>query len=289
LNPYKLNLTAGGSSGGEGALVALRGSIIGVGTDIGGSIRIPACCDGVLGFKPSAGRIPYGGQTAPGRKGSPGIQGAAGPLCTSLRDAEYFMKEVVGTDPWLVDATAISVPWRHVEVKKNLTFGLILQDKNYPLHPAILRNLRSAIARIEKSGHKIVSLDSLLPTALTVNYITEVAYRMDELDPKQTAYGHIAAGGEPKVPSINVCCLQHLSDYKPDLNDVWDLNAQRIESRAAFRTVFVENQLDGIIMPSYQATAVPHDSYGPAPYTVFANILDVCIDRRVSFSKSRLY
>lgn len=42
LNPYKLNLGAGGSSGGEGALVAMRGSVLGVGTDIGGSIRIPA-------------------------------------------------------------------------------------------------------------------------------------------------------------------------------------------------------------------------------------------------------
>jgi Asp-tRNA(Asn)/Glu-tRNA(Gln) amidotransferase A subunit family amidase len=43
---------SGGSSGGEGALVAMRGSVLGIGTDIGGSIRIPAYCCGVYGFKP---------------------------------------------------------------------------------------------------------------------------------------------------------------------------------------------------------------------------------------------
>jgi amidase len=50
LNPNKLKLGAGGSSGGEGALVAMRGSILGVGTDIGGSIRIPALCNGSYGM-----------------------------------------------------------------------------------------------------------------------------------------------------------------------------------------------------------------------------------------------
>lgn len=44
LNPHNTNLTAGGSTGGEGALIALRGSVLGVGTDIAGSIRIPSLC-----------------------------------------------------------------------------------------------------------------------------------------------------------------------------------------------------------------------------------------------------
>ena len=51
LNPHNTSLTAGGSSGGEGALTAFRGSILGVGTDIAGSIRIPALCCGVCARK----------------------------------------------------------------------------------------------------------------------------------------------------------------------------------------------------------------------------------------------
>lgn len=55
LNPRNVSLTAGGSTGGEGALLALRGSVLGVGTDIGGSVRVPAVCNGIYGFRPSVG------------------------------------------------------------------------------------------------------------------------------------------------------------------------------------------------------------------------------------------
>ena len=89
LNPHKLKLGAGGSSGGEGALVAMRGSILGIGTDIGGSIRIPALCNGTYGFKPSSHRVPYGGQASPVRAGSPGFPPVAGPLANSFDDLEF--------------------------------------------------------------------------------------------------------------------------------------------------------------------------------------------------------
>jgi amidase len=61
LNPKNRNLAAGGSSGGEGALIGLKGSPIGFGTDIGGSIRIPAGFNGLYGIRPSHGRMPYEG------------------------------------------------------------------------------------------------------------------------------------------------------------------------------------------------------------------------------------
>lgn len=56
LNPLNTALTAGGSSGGEGALLGSHGSPLGVGTDVGGSIRVPAMCNGLYGVKPSHGR-----------------------------------------------------------------------------------------------------------------------------------------------------------------------------------------------------------------------------------------
>lgn len=57
LNPQDINRGPGGSSGGEGALIAAGGSILGIGTDIGGSIRIPANMCGICGLKPTSGRI----------------------------------------------------------------------------------------------------------------------------------------------------------------------------------------------------------------------------------------
>lgn len=60
-NPYNDQYTCGGSSGGEGALLAMDGSAIGIGSDIGGSLRIPAAYCGIYSLKPSTGRISFGG------------------------------------------------------------------------------------------------------------------------------------------------------------------------------------------------------------------------------------
>jgi amidase len=59
--PFNRDLSSGGSSGGEGALIAMRGSPLGVGSDIGGSIRIPSAFNALYGLRPSYHRIPYGG------------------------------------------------------------------------------------------------------------------------------------------------------------------------------------------------------------------------------------
>ncbi|PWY88645.1 amidase [Aspergillus sclerotioniger CBS 115572] len=98
LNPLNHRLTVGGSTGGEAALLALRGSMIGFGTDIGGSVRIPPMCTGLYGFKPSQGRLPYGGQQDAGHipaKGRIGLQPVAGPLARSVEDIGFVMGEIV--------------------------------------------------------------------------------------------------------------------------------------------------------------------------------------------------
>ena len=60
-NPYNDKYTCGGSSGGEGALLAMNGSALGIGSDIGGSLRIPAAYCGIFSLKPASGRVSYGG------------------------------------------------------------------------------------------------------------------------------------------------------------------------------------------------------------------------------------
>ncbi|KAF7183036.1 hypothetical protein CNMCM7691_002871 [Aspergillus felis] len=97
LNPLNHQLTVGGSSSGEAALVAMRGSMVGFGTDIGGSIRVPAMCTGLYGFKPSVGRIPFGGVVTgqtPGFGRVP-LQGVAGPLARSVADLGAVLAEIV--------------------------------------------------------------------------------------------------------------------------------------------------------------------------------------------------
>ena len=145
LNPYKQGLTAGGSSGGEGALVALRGSPLGVGTDIAGSIRIPALCCGILGFKPTVGRVPYGGQTSASRPGMTGIAPTAGPLCHSARDAELLLKVVFDSNAADLDDGALGLPWSEPAPQTILTIGVMGEDLQRPIHPPMQRTLAEAV------------------------------------------------------------------------------------------------------------------------------------------------
>ena len=96
-NPYDPSRTAGGSSGGEGAAVGCGASPIGLGTDLGGSIRIPAFCCGVFAHKPSLGLVPHTG-------GYPPVHGetkrvlAYGPLARRAEDLMPLLRVISGPD-----------------------------------------------------------------------------------------------------------------------------------------------------------------------------------------------
>jgi amidase len=251
----------------------MKGSVCGIGTDIAGSIRIPAYCNGTFGFRPSSGRIPYGRQASSGREGMTGILPVAGPLTRSIRDAAFIMKSVLDTDPWLIDENVISVPWRPLpspSSQKTLTLGLLTEDPSFPVHPTVLRALTTASTALKQAGHTIIPLTtvpSLMP-------ITKLAWKFFMLDPRATAFANITASGEPFIPSIATTAIADLADHKPTLDGLFDINVERRQICAQFRKIYVENSLDAIIMPVAQWTAPPHDTYGIPPYTVLANVID---------------
>ncbi|OJD17194.1 hypothetical protein AJ78_02687 [Emergomyces pasteurianus Ep9510] len=110
-NPKNRHLSCGGSSGGEGALISLRGSAGGFGTDIGGSVRIPAGYNGLYGIRPSAGRIPYEG-AANSMDGQNSIHSVIGPIATTASGLKLLFQSVLSQKPWLHDPLAIELPWR---------------------------------------------------------------------------------------------------------------------------------------------------------------------------------
>ncbi|KAJ5437708.1 Amidase [Penicillium cf. griseofulvum] len=273
LNPHRSNLTAGGSTGGEGALIAMRGSVLGVGTDIAGSIRIPAICNGIYSLRPSADRIPYGGQTSSARRGLAGIKACAGPMATSVRDLELFMRLVTNADPWTLDSSAMFSPWRIVPHKSTLRLGLILEDSYFPLHPPVLRTLTRATEKLQAVGNEIVPLN-----APFIRDACTLAFRMFSMDPAMTPFKHIAASGEPTIPALASTSLDH--GYMPygyaplTLDGLYDLNEERNQLKEEFRKLIMGAKVDAIIMPGYQGTAQPHDLFGFVPYTVLWNVMD---------------
>ncbi len=163
-NPKNRNLACGGSSGGEGALIGLKGSPVGFGTDIGGSIRIPAAFNGLYGIRPSSGRLPYEGM-ANSMDGQNSILSVVGPLATSVGALKLVMKGLLSQQPWLHDPLVSEIPWRHEKEQEvldivkaggggQLVFAIMPDDGTVRPQPPVKRAIDMVVKLIEKLGHK---------------------------------------------------------------------------------------------------------------------------------------
>ena len=163
-NPKNRNLSSGGSSGGEGALIAMKGSPLGFGTDIGGSIRIPAGFNGQYGLRPSTGRMPYEGM-ANSMDGQNTVLSVVGPLSSSLGGLRLAMTAILSQQPWLHDPLVHELPWRSEHGQyiedilsasgSKLVFGVLKNDGVVTPHPPVRRAIDMAVKAVEAAGHKV--------------------------------------------------------------------------------------------------------------------------------------
>ncbi|KAM3087722.1 hypothetical protein ACMFMG_001798 [Clarireedia jacksonii] len=158
LNPFNTTLTAGGSSGGEGALLGFRGSCLGIGTDIGGSIRSPAANNGVYGMKPTTLRLPVGGWTAT-MAGAEHIIPTIGPLSTSLKGCKLFIKTLIDAKPWFKEPSLLPFPWKEEDAfpGKKLRIAVFWDDGVVKPHPPVTRALKQVVEKLkDKSNIELV-------------------------------------------------------------------------------------------------------------------------------------
>ena len=152
---FNTKLTSGGSSGGEGALIGMRASCLGIGTDIGGSIRVPAANNGLWGLKPTSYRLPLNGCSAPGI-GQQHIDPAIGPISTSLEGIKVFMKTLIDAKPWLRAPATLPFPWRDdvdwlaKGKAQKVKIAVLWDDGVVKPHPPVLRALREVVERLRK-------------------------------------------------------------------------------------------------------------------------------------------
>ncbi|PGG97214.1 hypothetical protein AJ79_09297 [Helicocarpus griseus UAMH5409] len=160
VNALNKHLISGGSSGGEGAIVGARGSIIGVGTDIGGSIRIPAALQGLYGLLPTVGRIPWEKSSM---TQTYNVLPVAGPISATLENIERFMESVISSRPWETDAKALPVPWRKDLAKaptRPMRVAFIFDDGVVKPQPPISRALRETADKFRAAGHEVIEWDT---------------------------------------------------------------------------------------------------------------------------------
>ncbi|KAF4815371.1 Acetamidase [Colletotrichum tropicale] len=281
LNPHKTSLTAGGSTGGEGALVSFRGSVLGVGTDIAGSIRIPSLCCGIYGFKPTADRTPFGGQSNyPFPKVHlPGVAPVAGPMANSVDDLFLFMETVLSQNPWRYDASAIAAPWSapKSDSTKHLTVGVLPEDPEYPMHPPVRRALEDAVSALLKAGHKVIRLPQDPDCSAGLGGRLGFQYFFMTSDGLDVLANEI---GEPLVPSVKrgvhpfTKTKPPVSADKPVAHQLSDFLGLRDAYADSWRKTWREHGLDVVIGPGAISTSVPHDTYGNPVYTLMWNVLD---------------
>jgi fatty acid amide hydrolase len=145
-NPWDLARTPGGSSGGEAALVAAGASPLGIGTDIGGSIRVPAHFCGLCGLRPTPGRLSLSGTADELLFGHvDAIPDAAGPIARTVADLRLAMQ-------------ALGAPVPDVQVT-GLVIGLYDHDGFFPASAAVRRAARQAASFLETAGVRVVPFD----------------------------------------------------------------------------------------------------------------------------------
>ena len=204
MNPVNRLMTAGGSSGGEGVIVAMKGCMIGWGTDVGGSIRVPAMCNGVYGFKPSNGRIPYGNQAQTTTEGSGrlGVQAVAGPIGRSMEDIDLVMREIVPkSHMWGEDC--LPGTWSPTLSRsgsgKNGEFviGVLRSDGNCELLPPISKILTEVGQKLRTvRGVEVIEL----PTPQAWTKCQSLMSKLMGIDGGTVMADMINSSGEPIVP-----------------------------------------------------------------------------------------
>ncbi len=153
VNPFDPERAPGGSSGGEGAIIGANGSPLGLGSDIGGSVRLPANACGISSLKPTSTRLTMLGhaEVFPGMEA---IICQPGPLARSVADLELAMEIFCAPGPDQTDSTVPPVPWnssKTIDVK-GLRVAVFDDNGVFTPSPGIRRGVREAAEKLRAAG-----------------------------------------------------------------------------------------------------------------------------------------
>src|SRR6185437_12976693 len=152
--PWDLARTPGGSSGGEAAAIASGMSVGGVGSDGGGSIRVPAHFSGICGLKPTPGRIPATGHF-PVSVGPFALLGVVGPMARNVGDLRVLFEVMQGSDDGDPSAAPVGLHWPTKEELKGVRIGYFEDDGRTPVTPETRAAVRTAAEALRRAGFQV--------------------------------------------------------------------------------------------------------------------------------------
>ena len=161
-NPHNKDYSPGGSTGGEGAMLAFGGSRIGIGSDVAGSVRAPAHYSGCYSLRCSTGRWPKLGvnTSMPGQEGIPSV---FSPMARTLMDLTYFTRSFIQMKPWTYDQSVHPLAWRpeiesEFQDKKVLKVGIMRTDRVVDPAPACARAVDMVAKALVAQGHVVFDI-----------------------------------------------------------------------------------------------------------------------------------
>jgi Asp-tRNA(Asn)/Glu-tRNA(Gln) amidotransferase A subunit family amidase len=153
-NPWDLSRTPGGSSGGEAAAIAAGLSAGGIGSDGGGSIRVPAHFSGICGLKPTPGRIPATGHF-PTSVGPFALLGVVGPMARTIGDLKMLFEVTQGPDDGDPSSARVPLRWRNGDDLKRLRIGYFEDDGRTPVTAETRAAVRTAAEALRRAGFRV--------------------------------------------------------------------------------------------------------------------------------------
>ncbi|PIL31996.1 hypothetical protein GSI_06700 [Ganoderma sinense ZZ0214-1] len=288
LHPYNRRHTPGGSSGGESSLISMHGSVLGIGSDIGGSIRVPAHFCGLYGFKPSSNRLPtYGVLNS--LDGQESVPSAFGPLSTSLSGITTLVRSILDQEPWNYCPNTVPKPWTTDDYTlkergggKKLCFGLMWDEGSVKPLPPIHRALEVTKKALETSGHSVIEWKSSRHS----EYVGLA--RSSFLADGSEDYNSCLTTGEPIINSMDPDAdPNHVPAFRIpraplSAYHVWQLNKERKELRkmlldrwqATVSQTGTGRPIDALICPVAPYPAVLHGQTRSSVYTIIWNTMD---------------
>jgi amidase len=277
LCPHKTTLTAGGSSGGEAALVAMKGSVLGIGTDMAGSVRVPAFCCSLFGVKPTSYRTPHLGTETIEILGldSVRIPVCVGPLARTAGDCKWFFEVLTSLQPWRFDSQVLPYTFSSPFQKSSkLKIGLLCNNGiTTPLPPvaAVLDEVRLSLVA---TGHtvELISLPEFGSAWATTGgflTLTGTSGFFDALE---------SVGGEPMSPWL--AARMKRVDMKPNaLMELCKLSYRKQQDEIAFIKRLWEREqgkdrLDVIVCPVAGHPTPKHDDWVAIDWMAVWNMVD---------------
>jgi len=280
INPYDAARTPGGSSGGEAAAIAAYGSPGGLGTDIGGSIRVPAHFCGVAGLKPTVDRLSsLGARTA--LAGQEFVRGQVGPLARTVDDLVTLLRildpvRASELDP-RVPPLALSDPER-VNLS-GMRIGYFWEDGVLEASAAVIRAVQRAVNVLQEAGAELVPFRPPLAREVVFTYLAglssdggitvEEQLKKGPADRNLSVLRTLARLPSP-VKRLAAAGMGQLKDpVLPEMlrniggktvAEYWKITARARAIQAEVYRAWVEAGIQAVVCPPHATPALPHDS-----------------------------